>query len=169
MFVPDSEVKITTEPYGGEEGWYETIVGNFRIPETAALEDLLPTGPGMLCRVFLTFRLCKCNIPSDTYMLLAAGSLAALGGHAVAVGGGKGSHAAAVGGNKASKAKRQEKLVSMVVKQASSSTFHPRKTQPEDYVLVFDTLEGLDILGVTSSASGAGASIGTLVGKKRKV
>ncbi|MFS7939280.1 putative glutathione transferase [Helianthus anomalus] len=88
MFAQDSEVNITTEPYGdGEEGWYETIVGNFRIPETAALEDLLPTGPG---------------------------------GHAVAMGGGKGSHAAAVGGSKASKAKRQEKLVSMVVKQASS-------------------------------------------------
>ncbi|KAJ0728187.1 hypothetical protein HanLR1_Chr07g0238731 [Helianthus annuus] len=143
MFAPDSEAKITTKRCGDDdEGWYETIVGNFRIPKRVALEALLPTGPG---------------------------SLAALGVHTVAAGGSKGAHAAAAGGSKTSKAKRQENPVSLVVKQAGSGTFRPRKTQAEDYVLVFHTLEGLDMLGVTFGASDTGASTELLVGQKRKV
>ncbi|KAJ0599174.1 hypothetical protein HanHA300_Chr00c0061g0700231 [Helianthus annuus] len=80
-----------------------------------------------------------------------------------------GVHLAAVDGGKAQKCKRQEKPVTLVTKQAGTGIFYPRKTQPEDYVLVSDTLEGLDILGATLGTGGAGESNGPLIVKKRKV
>ncbi|KAJ0445624.1 hypothetical protein HanIR_Chr16g0845021 [Helianthus annuus] len=49
MFASENEVKIGVEPCNdGEEGWYETVAGNFRIPERPALETILPAGPSLL-------------------------------------------------------------------------------------------------------------------------
>ncbi|MFS8014606.1 hypothetical protein Hanom_Chr15g01346501 [Helianthus anomalus] len=81
-----------------------------------------------------------------------AGVLAALG-----------AHPAATEGQKAHKTKHLEKLSALVFKQTGTCIFSPRKTPPEDYVLVFDTLQGLDILWPTTSTIGAGASILTTV------
>ncbi|KAF5763979.1 hypothetical protein HanXRQr2_Chr15g0686671 [Helianthus annuus] len=47
MLFPDFEGKIEIVKCGpGEEGWYDTIVGNFRVPDKAALNALLPQGKG---------------------------------------------------------------------------------------------------------------------------
>ncbi|MFS7930491.1 hypothetical protein Hanom_Chr04g00344951 [Helianthus anomalus] len=55
MFAPDNEVKITTKPFDdGEEGWYETIIRNFRMPEGSVLEALLPAGLSMCVIYFST-------------------------------------------------------------------------------------------------------------------
>ncbi|MFS7923830.1 hypothetical protein Hanom_Chr03g00265481 [Helianthus anomalus] len=133
IFVPDSKVKINTEQCGEDkEGWYQTTVGNFCVPDLVALRAPLPT------------RLSK------WWWEKGAPNIGAVT-------------------RKAAKAKRLEKHVTIAVKQASSGTFCPIKTQSEDYVLVSDTLEGLDMLGSTSSAGGTGASTGSLIGKKRKV
>ncbi|KAJ0680766.1 hypothetical protein HanPI659440_Chr16g0628031 [Helianthus annuus] len=131
MFTSDNKLRIAAEPCDdGEEGWYETIVGNFRIPEKPALEASVAARPGMLCSLpFFEPLGCAGGL---------VGCLAALG-----------AHPAAAGGSKAQKAKRQEKAAALVTKRASTGIFRPRKTQPTDYVLVSDTLEGLDILGAT--------------------
>ncbi|MFS7968804.1 hypothetical protein Hanom_Chr09g00801821 [Helianthus anomalus] len=70
---------------------------------------------------------------------------------------------------KAAKPKRPENPVTIAVKQATSGTFRPRKNKSKDYVLVSDTLEGLDVLGPSSGAGGAGVGSGLVIGQKRKV
>ncbi|KAJ0561051.1 hypothetical protein HanHA300_Chr06g0218471 [Helianthus annuus] len=47
MFCPDFEGKIEIVKCGpDEEGWNETILSNFRVPNEAALESVLPEGKG---------------------------------------------------------------------------------------------------------------------------
>ncbi|MFS7953198.1 hypothetical protein Hanom_Chr07g00615751 [Helianthus anomalus] len=49
MFCPDFEGKIEIVRCGaGEEGWNRTIISNFRMPNEAALNALLPEGKGQL-------------------------------------------------------------------------------------------------------------------------
>ncbi|KAJ0570266.1 hypothetical protein HanHA300_Chr05g0176081 [Helianthus annuus] len=157
----DGKANIVTENCGdGEEGWYDTIAGNFRLLEAASLEALLAAGPGMF--VLDTWPCRGVTLASEELMLLsnddslgsdsAAGCLAALGAHPTAVEGGK-----------AQKTKHHEKPAALVSKQASTGIFRPKKTQPEDYVLASDTLEDLDILGAS-----AGVSTGPQIVKKRK-
>ncbi|KAJ0569092.1 hypothetical protein HanHA300_Chr05g0162101 [Helianthus annuus] len=51
MFCSDFEGKIEIVKCGlDEEGWYDTVVGNFRVPDEAALNALLAQGKG---KVFL--------------------------------------------------------------------------------------------------------------------
>ncbi|MFS8014601.1 hypothetical protein Hanom_Chr15g01346451 [Helianthus anomalus] len=69
-----------------------------------------------------------------------------------------GAHPATTEGQKAQKTKHQEKLDAPVSKQTGTGIFRPRKTPSKDYVLVFDTLEVLGILGPTTSTVGASAS-----------
>ncbi|KAJ0485494.1 hypothetical protein HanLR1_Chr14g0531331 [Helianthus annuus] len=49
MFCPDFEDKVHIVKCGaGEEGWNRTIIGNFRMPDEAALNAVLPGGKGYL-------------------------------------------------------------------------------------------------------------------------
>ncbi|MFS7977959.1 hypothetical protein Hanom_Chr10g00910071 [Helianthus anomalus] len=68
----------------------------------------------------------------------------------------------------AGKAKKTEKPVTAPVKQVASGTFCPRIRNSEDYIIVFNTLEGLGVPGSYSGVGGAGACTGPLIGQKRK-
>ncbi|KAJ0693237.1 hypothetical protein HanPI659440_Chr15g0594911 [Helianthus annuus] len=49
MFCPDFKGKVEILTYAeGEEGWNRTIIGNFRMPDQAALNAVLPEGKGDL-------------------------------------------------------------------------------------------------------------------------
>ncbi|MFS7888582.1 hypothetical protein Hanom_Chr00s000001g01596911 [Helianthus anomalus] len=113
---------VTKSSDGGEEGWYETIFGNFCVPDVQALEALIAPGPGILDALRANPAATECG--------------------------------------KAQKTKRQEKPAVLVSKQTGTGILHPRKTLSEYYVLVSNTLEGLDILWAKIGIDGLGASTG---------
>ncbi|KAJ0802102.1 hypothetical protein HanPI659440_Chr03g0125371 [Helianthus annuus] len=122
-----------------EEGWYETIVGNFRVADAAALSALLPKGKGSLGALGDPD---ATGVPSAPSVVLI------------------------------DKQKRKKKTHDPItipdLVPGASGTFRPRFPKSEDYVLVFDTLEGLGVLGSSSRAGGATASAKPRAGLKRK-
>ncbi|MFS7951573.1 hypothetical protein Hanom_Chr07g00596771 [Helianthus anomalus] len=82
------ELKICVEKCGeGEEGWYETTVASFRVPDPAALNAPLPQGAGNVSICLLYSNLVVCDILEG--FMFAADKLGALGDHPAAAGGGK--------------------------------------------------------------------------------
>ncbi|KAM0026254.1 hypothetical protein Hdeb2414_s0020g00556001 [Helianthus debilis subsp. tardiflorus] len=152
--------RIVTESCDAyEEGWYETIVQNFRVPDAQALEALIAPGLGMSV---LNPRSCKSMTPvsEELFSLSSDDSLGSDSSAGVLVA--LGAYPTTVESGKAQKTKCQKKPAALVSKQTGTGIFRPRKTPSEDYVLVSDTLEGLDILGATIGTGSADASTGVL-------
>ncbi|MFS8034600.1 hypothetical protein Hanom_Chr17g01583061 [Helianthus anomalus] len=128
MFFPDFEGKIEILKYGpGEEGWNLTIISNFRMPNEAALNAVLPEGKGHLG---------------------ALGDPTVTGVPKVTV--------EKFGDKRQGKKKTHEAVSVPPLVPEAAGILRTRLRKYEDYVVVYDTLEGL---GVPGASAGAGGSI----------
>ncbi|KAM0037744.1 hypothetical protein Hdeb2414_s0013g00406861 [Helianthus debilis subsp. tardiflorus] len=122
-----------------EEGWNETIVNNFRVPDEVALYTVLPEGKGNLGVLGDPD---ATGVPKPSVNVLV---------------------------NKERRKKKAHVAVILppLVPEAVG-TFRSRLRKYEDYVVVSDTLEGLSVPGGSPGASGAAASNKPVKDKKRK-
>ncbi|KAM0070672.1 hypothetical protein Hdeb2414_s0001g00015861 [Helianthus debilis subsp. tardiflorus] len=119
MFCPDFEGKIEIEKCGqDEEGWNETILSNFRVPSEVALDLLLPEGIGYLGALGDPD---ATGVPKVTTNLVVDKQ------------------------RRKKKANATVTLPPLVLEAAATFRHHLRKYK--DYVVVFDTLEGLSVPG----------------------
>ncbi|KAJ0927535.1 hypothetical protein HanRHA438_Chr04g0183971 [Helianthus annuus] len=140
MFCPDFEGKIEIVKCGpDEEGWNETILSNFRVPNEAALNALLPEGKGHLGALGDPD---ATGVPKDSVTVLV---------------------------DKQRRKKKAHAAVTLppLVPEAAG-TFRSRLRKYEDYVVVSDTLEGLSVPGGSPGASGAATGTKPVDDKKWK-
>ncbi|MFS7945603.1 hypothetical protein Hanom_Chr06g00526231 [Helianthus anomalus] len=150
MFCPDFEGKIEIVKCGpDEEGWNETILSNFRVPDEAALESVLREGKGIIFLFYL-----------QNPLVMALGDPDATGVPKASV-------------NVLVDRQRRKKKAHVAVTlpplvSEASGTFRPRLRKYEDYVVVSDTLEGLSVPGGSSGTGGAVAGTKPVNDKKNR-
>ncbi|MFS8019612.1 hypothetical protein Hanom_Chr15g01405791 [Helianthus anomalus] len=141
MFCPYFEGNIEIVKCGpDEEGWYDTIVGNFRVPDEATLNALLPQGKGKV--ILGRWETPATGVPSAPVTTVVD--------------------------KHKQKNKTQTPVTIPSLVPDASGTFRPRLCKYEDYVVVSDTIEGLSVPGASSRASGVTAGTKPFIDKKRK-
>ncbi|XP_035831663.1 uncharacterized protein LOC118480851 [Helianthus annuus] len=141
MFDPTFEGKVELLPCGEREGFNLKIVGNFRVPDRAALKAPLPQGKGDL-GVLGKFQV-KTVPKKHTEKK-----------HAEKTAWGRGK-------------KNPEGSVAPPLVSQAAGTYRSCYRRYTDYVVVSDTLEGLGVPGGGAAVGGTAASA-TLAGEKRK-
>ncbi|MFS8019620.1 hypothetical protein Hanom_Chr15g01405871 [Helianthus anomalus] len=140
MFCLDFEGKIEIVKCGpDEERWYDTIVENFRVPDEATLNALLPLYEPQV--ILGRWETPKTGVPSAPITMV-------------------------VDKHKRKKKTQAPVTIPLLVPDASG-TFRPRLCKYEDYVVVSDTIEGLSVPDASSHAGGVVAGTKPLVDKKR--
>ncbi|MFS8015701.1 hypothetical protein Hanom_Chr15g01359751 [Helianthus anomalus] len=141
MFDPTFEGKVELVPCGEREGFNLEIVGNFRVPDRAALSAPLPQGKGNL-RTMGKFEV-KIVPTKHAERKQVKKPAQGLG-----------------------KEKPEDSVAPPLVSQEAgiSRSCYRRYT---DYVVVSDTLEGLGALGSGAAVSGTSAGSGPAGEKKR--